>query len=131
MIKRKESTQNIQPCRVEPWCSSFRVRWLIHGFPHGPQSDSHTFIPSAPSSNRTSGFPRYGSPTIFPMCLSVTKHPDYPNWHNPSLTSILLWSLRLPLVESLCFRFRNIRSLSLTNPFSFRSRFRPDDGNLV
>ena len=27
-----------------------------------------------PSSNRTSGFPRYGSPTIFPMCLSIAQH---------------------------------------------------------
>ena len=30
-------------------------------------------LPSAPSSNRTSDFPGYGSPTIFPMCLSATK----------------------------------------------------------
>jgi len=71
------------------------------GFPVG-------LIPFALSSNRTSGFPRYGSPTIFPISLSVTKPSDHPNRHKPSSTSILLRILRLPLVGSLCFRFRNI-----------------------
>jgi hypothetical protein len=63
-------------CRVEPWCSGFRIRWFIHGIPRGPQTDIHTLFPSAPSSNRKSGFPRYGSPTTFPMCLSVTVAVD-------------------------------------------------------
>jgi hypothetical protein len=59
------------PGRVEPPCGGFRVRWPVRRFPCGPQSDSHTFLPSAPSSNRTSGFPRYGSPTTFPVGVSA------------------------------------------------------------
>ncbi len=31
-------------------------------------------IPQAPSSNRTSGFPRYGSPTTFSISLSASKY---------------------------------------------------------
>ena len=72
-------------------------------------------------SNRTSGFPQYGSPTIFPISLSVTKLGDHPNRHKPSSPSILLRILRLPLVGSLCFRFRNIRRRSQTEPFSSSS----------
>ena len=58
--------------RVEPRCSDYRRRWQFHRFPGWLQSDYHTFLPLVPSSNRTSGFPRYGSPTTFPMSLSVT-----------------------------------------------------------
>ena len=68
---RKVVPQNMH-CRVEPRCGSVRVRWLIHQFPNGPQSNSHDHFPLAPSSNRKSGFPRYGSPTTFPMGLSAT-----------------------------------------------------------
>jgi hypothetical protein len=58
--------------RVEPRCSGCRRRWRLCRFPGRPQSDYHTFLPLVPSSNRTSGFPRYGSPTTFPISLSVT-----------------------------------------------------------
>ena len=58
--------------RVGHRCSGYRRQWRLHRFPGGPKSDYHTFLPLVPSSNRTSGFPRYGSPTTFPMCLSVT-----------------------------------------------------------
>ena len=58
--------------RVEPRCSGYRHRRQFHRFPGRPQSGSLTFLPLVPSSNRTSGFPRYGSPTTFPISLSVT-----------------------------------------------------------
>ena len=32
------------------------------------------FFPLVPSSNRTSSFPRYGSPTTFPKCLSDKRN---------------------------------------------------------
>ncbi len=59
-------------CRVEPRCDSYRHGRRLCRFPGRPQSDCHTYLPLVPSSNRTSGFPRYGSPTTFPMGLSVT-----------------------------------------------------------
>ena len=65
-------------CRVEPRCSGYRFRWFTHRFPDGPQSEVHTFRPLAPASNRKSSFPRYGSPTTFPMCLSVTVVVEVP-----------------------------------------------------
>jgi hypothetical protein len=47
--------------------SGYRRRWLFHRFPGRLQSYYHIFLPLVPSSNRTSDFPRYGSPTTFPL----------------------------------------------------------------
>jgi hypothetical protein len=65
-------------CRVEPRCGGCRNRWFPHRFPGGPQSGFHTFLPLAPSSNRKSSFPRYGSPTTFPISLSITVVVEIP-----------------------------------------------------
>ena len=70
--RARNEALDIRVCRVEPRCSGCRRRWHLCRFLVRPQSDSHTYLPLVPSSNRTSGFPRYGSPTTFPMCLSVT-----------------------------------------------------------
>jgi hypothetical protein len=47
-----------------------------------------TVVPSAPSSNRTSGFPQYGFPTTFPACLSATVTVDTRVWPP--------WAVRAP-----------------------------------
>jgi len=51
-----------------------------------------TAFSSAPSSNRTAGFPQYGFPTTFPACLSVTVVVEahaYANWYSPKRASTL------------------------------------------
>ena len=59
--------------RVEPQCSRFRHRSISVirlAFANRRRCPNKylDFLPSAPSSNRKSSFPRYGSPTIFFPC---------------------------------------------------------------